>query len=102
MRYKKMTQLERQLILSDLFGRYEFLELSQIRAALPLITTRTLQRDVKDLTDAGLVSVRYSGKKEAYIRKGEPVDEISEYAREHYSERKRKHFTRLRRLAHCQ
>lgn len=102
MQYKKMTQLERQLILLDLFNRNEFLEFSQIQAALPLVKMRTLQRDVKDLTDAGLVSVTYSGKEEAYRRKGESSDKISEYARENYSDKKLKHFTRLRRLAHCQ
>jgi DNA-binding transcriptional ArsR family regulator len=97
-----MTQLERQLILWDLLSRYEVLEFTQIEAALPLVKKRTLQRDVRDLTDAGLVSVKYSGKEEAYKRKGESSDEISEYAREHYSNRKLKHFTRLRRLVQCQ
>ena len=60
---------------------------------------RTLQRDIKDLTDAGLINVKYSNTEKAYIHKGKPTGKIS--FREELSKKKMQHLNRLRRLAGC-
>ena len=55
---KKLKQLERQLILYDIFQtNEEDTRMSTIRYHLPGINVRILQRDIKDLADAGVLQV---------------------------------------------
>lgn len=111
---KKLKQLERQLILYDIFQtNNEDTRMSTITHHLPGINMRTLQRDIKDLTDAGVLQVYFSRDKNAYINYDEHRD-ISCYsegiqkriakkrksvgANEKISPKKKEHLERLRRL----
>jgi hypothetical protein len=62
-----LTKTERQLLLLEVFDRFYGQELETIFSVLP-IERRMLQRDVKDLIDAGLISVTFSKEKQAYIK----------------------------------
>ena len=111
---KKLKQLERQLILYDIFQtNNEDTRMSTITHHLPGINMRTLQRDIKDLTDAGVLQVYFSRDKNAYINYDEHRD-ISWYsegiqkritkkrktvgANEEVSPKKKEHLERLKRL----
>ena len=87
-----LKQLERQLILYDIFQTNdEDTHMDTIRYHLPGIKVRTLQRDIKDLSDAGVLQVYFSRDKDAYINYDEYRD-ISCYAEgiQKRIERKRK------------
>ena len=87
--------------------------LSTIRYHLKGITDRTLQRDIRDLTDAGVLRVYFSRDKGAYINYEEERD-ISGYSegiqkritkkrkaveeKKEVSQRKKEHLERLKRL----
>ena len=111
---RNLKQLERQLILYDIFQTNdEDTRLDTIKLHLPGIKMRTLQRDIKDLTDAGVLQVYFSRDKEAYIIYDEYRD-ISCYSEgiqkrierkrklagknEEVSPKKKEHLERLRRL----
>ena len=111
---KKLKQLERQLILYDIFQtNEEDTRMSTIRYHLPGINVRTLQRDIKDLADAGVLQVYFSRDKEAYINR-EKYRDISCYSegiqkrivrkrksageKEEVSLKKKEHLERLKRL----
>lgn len=67
-----LTKTERQLLLYEVFYRFYGQELETILSVLP-IERRMLQRDVKDLIDAGLISVTFSKEKQAYIKTNQEV-----------------------------
>ena len=109
-----LKQIERQLILYDIFQQNdEDTRLSTIMFHLPGMNMRTLQRDIKDLTDAGLLQVYFSRDKNAYINYDEYRD-ISCYSEgiqkritkkrkiagenEDVSPKKKEHLERLKRL----
>ena len=111
---RELKQIERQLILYDIFQQNnEDTRLSTIMFHLPGINVRTLQRDIRDLTDAGLLRVYFSRDKGAYINYDEYRD-ISCYSEgvqkriikkrklagknEDVSPKKKEHFERLKRL----
>lgn len=111
---RKLKQLERQLILYDIFQQNdEDTRMDTIIHHLPGINVRTLQRDIRDLTDAGVLQVYFSRDKDAYINYDEYRD-ISYYsegiqkriikkrktAREktEVSFKKKEHLERLKRL----
>ena len=111
---KVLKQIERQLILYDIFQQNdEEIRLSTIMYHLPGINVRTLQRDIRDLTNAGLLQVYFSRDKNAYINYEEYRD-ISYYSEgiqkrivrkrklagenEEVSTKKKGHFERLKRL----
>lgn len=88
-----LKQLERQLILYDIFQtNYEDTRLDTIQYHLPGIKIRTLQRDIKDLSDAGVLLVYFSREKDAYINYGENLDN------NYYSEGILKRISRKRKL----
>lgn len=95
----ELNQVERQLILYDIFTSFEKVEYGDIRFVLKKIEKRTLQRDVKDLNDAGLISVKYSKNEHAYI----PAGEASGTIRGDFecSNKKIQHLKRLQRLTGC-
>ncbi len=66
-----LTKLERQLLVFDVISHCEVTEYVEITSLIP-ISTRTIQRDVKDLTDAGLIRVEFSKKENGYVHIGEP------------------------------
>lgn len=111
---RDLKQLERQLILYDIFQtNNEDTRMNTIRYHLPGIKVRTLQRDIKDLSDAGVLQVYFSRDKDAYINYDEYRD-ISCYSEgiqkriarkrklagknEEASPKKKEHLERLRRL----
>ena len=111
---RELKQIERQLILYDIFWQNdEDTRLSTIMFHLPGINMRTLQRDIRDLTDAGLLMVYFSRDKNAYINYDEYHD-ISCYSEgiqkriikkrksagenEKVSPKKKEHLERLKRL----
>lgn len=111
---KELKQIERQLILYDIFQQNdEDTRLSTIMYHLPGINVRTLQRDIRDLTDAGLLQVYFSRDKNAYINYDKYRD-ISCYSEEiqkrilkkrksvgenrEVSPKKKEHLERLKRL----
>ena len=111
---RKLKQIERQLILYDIFQQNnEDTRLSTIMHHLPGINVRTLQRDIRDLSDAGLLQVYFSRDKNAYINYDEYRD-ISCYSEgiqkritkkrmlngenEEVSAKKKEHLERLKRL----
>ena len=111
---RELKQIERQLILYDIFQQNtEDTRISTIMFHLPGMNLRMLQRDVRDLTDAGVIQVYFSRAKKAYINCDEYRD-ISEYSegiqrrivnkrktlgtKEDVSLKKKEHFERLQRL----
>ncbi len=63
-----LSQVERQLLLYELFMfNSESVSKELIKRCLP-ISGRMLQRDLKDLTEAGLISAKYSRTEKAYIQ----------------------------------
>lgn len=67
-----LTKTERQLLLYEVFCRFYGQDLETIFSVLP-IERRMLQRDVKDLIDAGLINVTFSKEKQAYIKSKQEV-----------------------------
>lgn len=65
-----VTKTERQLFLFEVFCWFHLLDLETIQAVIP-IDRRMLQRDVKDLTDAGLINVTFSRKEHSYVKSPE-------------------------------
>ena len=64
----ELSQVERQLLLYELFlFNEESVTRELIKHCIP-ISDRMLQRDLKHLTEAGLICVRYSKKEAAYIQ----------------------------------
>lgn len=114
MALKVLKQIERQLILYDIFQTNdEDTRMSTITYHLPGINMRTLQRDIKDLTDAGVLQVYFSRDKNAYINyeKGRDISYYSEGIQkriirkrkligenEEVSLKKKEHLERLKRL----
>lgn len=114
MAVRELKQIERQLILYDIFQQnYEDTRISTIMYHLPGISMRTLQRDIRDLMDAGLLMVYFSRDRNAYINYHEYKD-ISGYSEgiqkritkkrksmgenKHISAKKQEHLDRLKRL----
>ena len=56
---EKMDRIERQLRLYELVCSYAVTGFETIEEAFPDSSRRMIQRDLKDLKDAGLVSVNY-------------------------------------------
>lgn len=68
-----LSQVERQLLLYELFlFNPDSVTRDLIKRCIP-IPDRMLQRDLKHLTEAGLICVRYSKKEAAYIQRPEEV-----------------------------
>ncbi|MCI8663722.1 MAG: hypothetical protein HFG69_10855 [Hungatella sp.] len=88
---EKMPRLERQLRLYEVICRYAIAQFSNICEAFPY-NKRLLQRDLADLREAGLVSVKYSRKGKGYFVTGIP--EFNEKA----APCKKAHLKRLNRL----
>lgn len=90
----ELSKLERQLLLYEVFIHFYGLELDTIQEVLP-IERRTLQRDVKDLNDAGVVRVRFSKKEQTY--KWGDTEHIP-FVGDDKKPNRQKHLKKLRRL----
>lgn len=111
---QRLKQIERQLILYDIFQQNdEDTKISTIMYHLPGMTKRTLQRDIRDLMDANVLNVYFSRDRKAYINYHEYAD-ISVYSEniqkritqkrknpnrtKQISPRRQEHLDRLKRL----
>lgn len=65
---KSMPKIERQLRLYELVCGYTITSFEAIREVFPDSSRRMIQRDLKDLKDAGLVSVKYVRKAQGYVK----------------------------------
>ena len=100
----ELNQIERQLILYDVFISLEEVTYGDIRFALPKVEKRTLQRDIKDLKDAGLICVSYSKERKAYIHlemEQEENESKNINEKDGISKKKKQHLVRLQRVAKC-
>lgn len=88
-----LSKIERQLLLYEIFLHFRGWELDTIFEILPT-SRRTLQRDVKDLTDAGLISVTFSKKEQAYVK----GDKKLEFHGDLSNKYRNRHLKRLHRL----
>lgn len=82
--YILLSKTERQLLLYDIISNCKVVEIDEIITRLP-INKRMIQRDIQDLTNAGLISITYSRKEQGYIHRGAPKfhEEILGKQREH-------------------
>lgn len=114
----EIKQMERQLILYELFTYFseEKVTYRDIDFVLPGLTDnrRTLQRDIRDLTQAGLICVRYSKEEGGYVwvkeceycQEGNLEDENhlpqkNKDDKRQLSDKKMQHIRRLCRLVEC-
>lgn len=95
----ELGQIERQLIVYDVFLTFDQITYGDIRFVLEKFERRTLQRDIRDLIDAGLLLVKYNKRENAYEHMGDPTGEIN--YRNGISNKKIQHLKRLQRLAGC-
>lgn len=89
----QLTSTDRQLLLYDIFNRSEQVSYEDITSRLP-VGKKMIQRDIKILTDAGLIHVQYARKDKAYIHSAQNVV-FNENAMGKY----RIHLMKLRRIA---
>ncbi len=84
----------RQLKLYDYLTSTEIHGLSDImsKADIGIGSIRTLQRDIKDLRDSGLINLKYDKKKDNYVIRKDPVFNESTQGR------RRQHLIRLNRI----
>lgn len=66
MRKKKFNKIIRQLAIYQIFYKCRRIEYREITVKIDT-SIRTIQRDVRDLSDAGLIDVRFSTSRNAYI-----------------------------------
>ena len=64
---KKYTKTERQLLLYEIIFTSRIIEIDDIAKRLS-VNKKTVFRDIRDLTDAGLIRLIYSRKEKAYLR----------------------------------
>lgn len=62
------SRIERQLRLYELVCGYAITSFEAIAEVFPDMSRRMIQRDLKDLKDAGLVSVKYVRKAKGYVK----------------------------------
>ena len=90
----ELTLTERQLLLYDIFKGSEQAEYEDITSRLP-VGKKMVQRDIKALTDAGLIRIKYSKKNKAYVHDTACPPAFDENAKGKY----RMHLMKLRRIA---
>ena len=73
----ELSQTDLQLLLYVIFIRSQQVEYEDIASRLP-IGKKMVQRDIKTLTDAGLIRIKYSKKYKAYIYDSEHPPSFNE------------------------
>lgn len=89
----KLTKTDRQLLLYDIFRGSQQIAFEDITSRLP-VNKKMIQRDMMDLTAAGLIRVHYSRKERVYIKNTENPLVLDESIKG----KRRIHLTRLRRI----
>lgn len=89
----RLTSTDRQLLLYDIFYGCREVSFAEVTSRLP-VGKKMLQRDIRTLTDAGLIRVAYSRKEKAYLHCAEKP-EFDESAKG----KRRAHLLKLRRIA---
>lgn len=89
----ELIPIERQLLLYDIFKGSLQVEYEDITSRLP-IGKKMVQRDIKILTDAGLIRIKYSKKEKAYIHDSEHSPSFNDNVKGKY----RIHLMKLRRI----
>lgn len=100
----KLTQLKRQLLLYDILTLSETASYGYIVSLIPALSNRKkmLQRDLKDLELAGLVSVKYDRKERAYVKTASKHPLIPHgrwCVDDRLNARRKLHISKLRRIA---
>lgn len=90
----RLNSTARQLLLYDIFKGSEEVTYEDITSRLP-IGKKMVQRDIKILTDAGLIQIRYSKKDKSYVHDTSCPPAYNKNVRGKYQ----KHLTKLRRIA---
>ncbi len=90
---EKMERIDRQLRLYELVCSYAVTGFETIEEAFPGIGRRMIQRDLKDLKDAGLVSVNYVKKVQGYVKEKQRPE-----FNEDTKPRRKAHLKRLNRI----
>ncbi len=92
--YRRIKKIERQLLIYHFFRFSSYVEVVTLKYWLKLEERhrKTLQRDVKELNDSGLVSLSYNKKNDAYINEGQ--EDMVADGEVRYVQ----HLTRLRRV----
>jgi hypothetical protein len=94
--HNELTQLDRQLLIYEIFYFCESVSYEEITNRIP-IGIRMIQRDVDDLMAAGLIKVRYDKSLKAYVRVEEKKDTVSARI-DNFSAKKKQHIERLSRI----
>lgn len=92
-----LTQLQRQLLLNEIFYFCEEVSYEEIQCRIP-VNQRMIQRDIADLTEAGLISVQYSKSRQAYVH-CEKENEKKNKPQKEITLRKKVHLDKLCRLS---
>lgn len=91
----ELKKIERQVLLYEVLSGSKITDKEFIFSYLP-IGNRMLERDMKDLSDAGLINLRFDRKRKCYVKnEKEYIIDGSEW-----TEVKRRHLKRLYRLCH--
>jgi len=88
-----MEKIERQLRLYELVCGYAITSFEAIEKEFPNSGRRTIQRDLRDLKDAGLVSVNYVRKAQGYVKEKQRPE-----FNEETEPRRKAHLKRLNRI----
>ncbi|MCR4891266.1 MAG: hypothetical protein K5989_03665 [Lachnospiraceae bacterium] len=91
--WEKGSRIIRQVLIYNQLAHTYYHGPSEIKARIPGLTSRMLQRDLQDLKDAGLINIRYSRSKRNYI----DSDQLPTF-NESVTGRRRSHLIRLKRL----
>jgi DNA-binding transcriptional ArsR family regulator len=94
--HNELTQLDRQLLIYEIFYFCESISYEEITSRIP-IGIRMIQRDVDDLMAAGLITVRYDKSWKAYVHVDEKKDTVNARI-ENFSAKKKQHIERLARI----
>lgn len=91
----ELKKIERQVLLYEVLSGSKITDKDFIFSYLP-VGDRMLERDMNDLSDAGLINLRFDRKKMCYVKnEKEYIIDDSEW-----TEAKRRHLKRLYRLCH--
>lgn len=92
----ELKKIERQLVLYKYFGS-DCIKEKDEALSLYGIPTSTIYKDIKDLTDAGLISIRYDATLKEYVRS----DARDKYDISNEKPTRARHLLKLRRLGRC-
>lgn len=91
----ELKKIERQVLLYEVLSWSKIADKEYIFSYLPM-GNRMLERDMKDLSDAGLINLRFDRKRKCYVKNEKEyfIDDSE------WTEVRRRHLNRLYRLCH--